>query len=44
MQFYEILICQIKFFKLYTQNNKYEIIKIDYETKEKSQVLSQLLE
>ena len=31
-------------FRLYTVYNKYDIIKIGNETREKSQILSQLLE
>ena len=44
MQFYEINICQIMIFKLYIVDNKYELIKIGNHTREKSQVLSQVLE
>ena len=44
MLFYEINICQIMIFMLYTDHNKHEMIKIGKQTKEKSQVLSQVLE
>ena len=44
MQFNEINICQFTIFRLFTVYNKYEIIKIDNKTREKSQVLSQVLE
>ena len=44
MQFYEINICQIMNFGLYTVYNKCEVIKTDNQTREKSQVLSQVLE
>ena len=37
-------ICQVMIFKLYTVYNKHEMIKIDGQTREKSQVLSQVLE
>ena len=41
---YEINICQVMNCALYTVYNKHEMIKIDNQTKEKSQVLSQVLE
>ena len=44
MQFCEINISQIMIFRLYAVYNKYEMIKIDSQTREKSQVLSQVLE
>ena len=44
MQFYEINICQDMIFRLYTVYNKREMIKIGYQTREKSQVLLQVLE
>ena len=44
MQFYEINIEKIMIFRLYTVYNKHEMIKIDNQTREKSQVLSQVLE
>ena len=44
MQFYKINICQVMMFKLYVIYNKHEMIKIGNQTKEKSQVLSQVLE
>ena len=44
MQFYEISICQVLIFKLYTVYNNYEMIKIGDQISEKSQVLSQVLE
>ena len=43
MQFYEINFCQLTIFRLYAVFNKYEIIKIGNETREKPQVLSQVL-
>ena len=36
MYFYEINICQIVIFKLYTVHNKHEMIKIGNQTREKS--------
>ena len=39
MQFYEINISQVMIFWLYTVYNKHEIIKIDNQTREKSQEL-----
>ena len=44
MQFYEINICQVMIFRLYTVYNKHEMIKMDNQTKEKSQILSQVLQ
>ena len=44
MQFCEINICQVMIFRLYTVYNKHEMIKIGNQTREKSQVLSQVLE
>ena len=44
LQFFEINICQVMIFRLYTVYNKHEIIKIDSQTREKSQVLSQYLD
>ena len=44
MQIYEINICQVMIFRLYTVYNKHEMIKIDNKSREKSQVLSQMLE
>ena len=44
MQFYEINIEKIMIFRLYTVYNKHEMIKIDNQTREKSQVLSQMHE
>ena len=43
MQFYEINICQVMIFKIYTVCNKHEMIKIGNQTGEKSQILSQVL-
>ena len=43
MQFYEINDCQFTIFRLYTVYNKREMIKIGNQTKEKSQLLSQVL-
>ena len=37
-------LCQVMIFRLYTVYKKHEGIKIDNKTKEKSQVLSQVLE
>ena len=39
MQFYEIHICQIMIFRLYTVYNKHQMVNIGNQTKEKSQVL-----
>ena len=44
MQFYEKNVCLFMIFRLYTANNKHESIKIGNQTREKSQVLSQVLE
>ena len=44
MQFYETFICQVMIFSVYTVYDKLEMIKIDNETREKSQILSQVLE
>ena len=44
MQFCEINVCQVLIFRLYIVYNKHEMIKISSETREKSQVLSQVLE
>ena len=44
MKFYEINVCQCTIFRLYTAYNKHEIINIDNQISEKSQVLSQVLE
>ena len=44
MHFYEINICQAMIFRLYTVNNKHEMIKIGNQIREKSQVVSQMLE
>ena len=43
-QFYEINICQVMIFRLYTVYNKHEIIKIVNHTREKSHVIFQVLE
>ena len=43
MQFYEKNIFQMLISRLYTIYNKHEIIKIYIQTREKSQVLSQML-
>ena len=43
MKFYEINICQFMIFRLYTVYDKYEMVKIGNETREKSQVLSQVI-
>ena len=40
MKFYEMNICQVMIFRLYTVYNKYEVIKIGNQTREKLQVLS----
>ena len=44
MQFYEMNIYQVMIFKLYAVYNKQEMIKIGNETREKPQVISQVLE
>ena len=44
MQFYEVNICEIMIFRLYTIYNKNEMIKIGNQSRENSQVLSQVLE
>ena len=44
MQFHKINVCQVMIFMLYAANKKHEMIKIGNQTKEKSQVLSQVLE
>ena len=44
MQFYEINICEVIIFRLYTIYTKHEMIKTDIQNSEKSQVLSQVLE
>ena len=44
MKFYEINICQVMTFRLYTVYNKHEMIKTGNQTRKKSQVLSQVLE
>ena len=44
MQFYEINISQVMILSLYTVYNKHEMIKIGNETREKLQILSQVLE
>ena len=44
MQFYEINICQVMVFGPYTVFKKHEMIKIGNQTREKSQVLLQVLE
>ena len=44
MQFYEINNSQIIIFRFYIIYNKREIIKISNQTREKSQILSQVLE
>ena len=44
MQFYEINISQVTIFRLYTVYNKRKITKMGNQTREKSEVLSQLLE
>ena len=44
MKFYEIGIYQIMIFRLYTVYNKHDDGKITDQTREKSQVLSQVLE
>ena len=44
MQFYEINICQIIIFRLYTVRNKHQMIKIGNQIREKLQVLSEVAE
>ena len=44
MQFYERNICRVMIFRIYTISNKHEMIKIGIETREKSQLLLQVLE
>ena len=44
MRFHEINNCEIMIFKLYINHNKYDMIKIDNQAREKSQALSQVLE
>ena len=44
MQFYEINIYQVMILKLYIVYNNRDVIKIGKQTREKSQVLSQMLE
>ena len=44
MQFYEISICEIIIFRLYTVYNKHEMIKTSNQASEKWQVFSQVLE
>ena len=44
MQFYEINISQIMIFRLYSVYDKHETIKIGNQIREKSQILSQVLE
>ena len=44
MQFYEINICQILIFRLCIAFNKHKMTKNSNESREKSQVLSQVLE
>ena len=44
MQLYEINVCQVMIFRLYTFYRKHEMLKIGNQTREKSQVLSQVLE
>ena len=43
MYFYEIKFCQLMIFRHYTVYNNHEMRKIGNETREKSQVLSQVL-
>ena len=43
MQFYEINVCQITIFRLYTAYNMHEMIKIGDQTRKEPQVLSQVL-
>ena len=44
MQFFEINDCQFMFFRLYIVYNNHEMIKIDNQIRDKSQVLSQVFE
>ena len=44
MQFYEINVCQVMIFRLYTVYSKHEMIKIGNQTREILQVLLQVLE
>ena len=44
MQFCLVNICQVMTFRLYTAYNKQDMIKIDSQTREKSQELLQVLE
>ena len=44
MQFNKINVCQIVIFRLYTVNNKHEMIKIAKQIIEKTQILFQVLE
>ena len=44
MQFYEINIRQVMIFRLYIVRNKHEMTEISHQTREKSQVLTQVLE
>ena len=44
VQFYEAYICQVMIFRLYTVYDKHEMIKIGNQTREKSEVLSLVLE
>ena len=44
MQFYEINVYQFMMFRLYTAYDKHEMIKSDNQIREKSRVLSQMLE
>ena len=44
MEFYEISISQVRIFRFYSVNNKYDDDKIYNQIGEKSQVLTQVLE
>ena len=44
MQFYEINISEVITFKLYIAYNKHEMIKFGNQAREKSHILSQVLE
>ena len=44
IKFYEINTWQVMIFRLYTIYNKYQMIKINYQIRDKSQVLSQVLQ
>ena len=44
MQCYELTIYEVMIFRLYTVHSKHEIIKNSNQTREKSHVLSQVLE